>query len=538
MTKGEMQVENGFFEAKGVTVRDLPEGTLVFFNSDLVTEKTIDIMCKAIDLGGFEQTGHGLFSVIFRTDGYPVPDDGSKCQWMFFPDTYAAVCNVEHLFDRAVDISQGEKSDQAKFISLRAEIWKAILSGFFHELHHADSFLENPELLRANEQVKDEEEEKADDFGRTMLFTLAKEYDIEPAFIPEMEEIIEQRWVEEIELARTDEDEGLQEWAKLQDYMREKGLFMHIPEEDTDDFNITNFKDLLHVISGDGRHDEEWLKSTNQIPSSIPGSANVSEVSMEQPEPQDTAYSPSSNIPVEEEVDPWYDEVPGMQGVAEIYNQNPAPAMPESSAPAVPTPPAAPVTPAAPSVPNTPTTNPAAVVGEAMYQAPKMPNEAFQETVKGLYLKIFNQIFGACGYNPAVNPFFTQGAKIAEQLPLTEAEGQIVKEMVCYNGQGQRTPGTKVTNWISGVFIDKAMTLPGFDLTLTDPNGTQVSRKFIPQNPNKTKQDGTLSMTAQWARAGHMILWVINPDNKDKQYAMRVMDGEVQSNSSGQWTAV
>lgn len=534
-----MMKEQGFFGPKGVDIRELSSGTLVFFNTDVVTGKTIDIMCKGIDVGEFDQTGHGLLSVIFRTDGRPTLDDGNKCQWMFFPDTYSAVCNVEHLLDRVIEISQGESSKEAKFVSFRSEAWKSILAGFFHELHHASAFLENPDLLRESEDAKDEEEDRADDFARTMLFTLAKEYDIEPSFTGEMDDIIDKRWADEIELAQTDDDEELQEWAKIQNYMRENGLFMHIPEEDNDDFNITNFKDLLHCMSGDDENDEEWLKNTNGISSTIPGSVNVTEVTMEQPMPQDSAYT--INTAPQEPMDeiPWdTDEVPGMQGVAEIYNHTTTPTTPAvapPTAPATQTPTAPPM---APSMESAPTTNPAAIVGESMYQPPKMSNEAFQAAIKGLYLKIYEHIFNGCGYNPGVNPFFTQGARIAEQLPLTEAERQIVKEMVCYNNQGQRTPGTKATNWVSGVFIDKAMTLPGFDLTLTDPNGTQVSRKFIPQNPNKTKQDGSLSMTAQWAREGHKILWIINPDNKDKQYAMRVMDGEVQSNISGQWAAV
>jgi len=539
MNEAQTETTN-FFEAKGIMVKELLEGNIVFFNSDLVTAKTIEIMCKAVELGGFERTGHGLFSVIFREDGRPIPEDGSKCQWMFFPDTYSAVCNLVHLFDRVVEIGQGEKSDMAKYVSFRAEIWKSILTGFFHELHHADKFLEEPDLLRASKEAKDEEEETADDFAREMIISLAKEYDIEPSFTPEMESIIDQRWAEEIELAETDDDEKLQEWAKVQKYMRQNGLFMHIPEEDHDDFNITNFKDLMHIISGDDGNDEDWLKGTTSVQNEIPGTTNVSEVTMDQPASTDAAGDVDPQMPEAEWDTPWHEDVPGMQGVVNVYDHEPQ--VDPQPAPNIPTPPAEPVTPAAPAAPAAPTsnvgTNPAAVVGEAMYQAPQMPNEGFQETVKGLYLKLFTHIFQNCGYAAGQTPFFNQGARIADQIPLTEAENKIVKEMVCYNGQGQRTPGVKVTNWVSGVFIDKAMTLPGFDLTLTDPNGVQITRKFIPQNPNKTKADGNLSMTAQWAREGHQILWVIDPDNKDKQYAMRVFNGQVESNVSGKWASV
>lgn len=541
------------FKSTGTIVKELSIGTIVFHNTGMISEKLIEIMCLGIENGGFNNEGLALMNVIFRHDGFPIPNDGDKAEWMYFPDSYTAVCNVKHLINIAIDNTQNEEEKLYPHIGMKCVIWRAFLTGFFHECSHAMSSL-SFEGGHIPEEKLEKEEQEADEAARNIIFSLAKEYNLEIDFSNEMNTYIDIRIDEEIntaaELADEDKDKFLQKWVDLQTYLRDNNGTCYIPEEDCEDFFLATFKDFLFMASGDAEDDPEWLKETIAVPTTL-STTTTNEINIHNP----TFDGGVNDIPdfTEKELiedvpfiaDPI--QVAGMEGVniviqpQQIITPNTAPINPIASAqptsvgnqPIV-------TTSVAPGTPATNTNiNPQVIVGANMYQAATMDTDSFQATIKGLYLKIFSHIFTNCGFNPTGTPPFVAGHKITENIPLSEAEKSIVKEMICYNAESQKMPGTKVENFISGVYIDKANTLPGFDLVLSDMNGAATTRRFIPQNPNKMKT-GTneLSITANLARQGHQFMWIINPDSTDKQFAVRVRDGVVESNTAGQWTAI
>lgn len=515
------------FKSNGTVVKELNTGTIVFYNSNLVTAKMIEILCLGIEKGGFEHDGLGLFSVIFRNDGYPLPADGEKVEWMYFPDSYSAVCNIKHLMDICVSNTQNESKEIWINIGIRCAIWRALLTGFFHECSHAMRGLSFEGGLPADDEIA-HEEAIADEVARNIVTGLAKEFDIEMSFTPEMDVLIADRINEELslasEIADGDGDDFLQKWIDIQTYIKDNGGVFYQPEEDVEDFFFASFKEFLHLSSGDDADDPEWLKETLAVPSTTTVNAIEIEV-IDVPNPQfigSVDEVPDFSTELEDDIQLVTDTpvVAGMEGVSQVVQPNTTTIMSQ------------------PIAPVNANANQQVVVGANMYQASTLDVGSFQATIKGLYLKVFAHIYQNCGFMPANNPAFTQGTKIADMIPLTQTESAIVKEMVCYNELGTKCPGTKVESHISGIFIDKGNTLPGYDLTIADMNGAATTRRFIPQNPHKTKPDGSLSMTAQMAREGHQIMWIINPDSTDKQFALRIHNGVLQSNNAGQWAAI
>ena len=75
-------------------------------------------------------------------------------------------------------------------------------------------------------------------------------------------------------------------------------------------------------------------------------------------------------------------------------------------------------------------------------------------------------IFRDCRYNPSnANMPFEMAGNIATPLLLDQHETLFVKEMTC-DLNGQRRAGVLAQGSISGFIMDKAGTLPGYDLVL------------------------------------------------------------------------
>ena len=526
----ELKVQQEIFQAMGVEVRNHPFGTIVFFNVDLVPTKLIDILCKSLDDADFDVDGHGIFSVVFRDDGYPVDSDETLNSWMFFPDACAAVCNIQHCIKLAIQDTQNPEIEHSEKASVYMGVWKNMLKGFFHETWHAHSAIIEPEKLRFDETYRTEDEEEAPIFARQQLIAMAKIMDIEPEFTPNIQLMIDEAVAEEISLIEEtkDAEEHLKAWVFYQKHLISNGGVFYDPakNEDEDDVYIKSLKEFLHMLSGDAEDDPEWNAETIANPGTMVA------------EPLTTNIANANTI-IDEDL-PWETEnseteILGFQGV-NTFNQPQQPMATTVSTPVAPTGPSAPTAPIAPTGPSAPTgVNPAAVVNGKVYEPITLPAGVDAKTVVyGLYLKIFNHIFQGCQYNPTNQQMpFTGSGNIANWITLDANEAMFVKEMTCYSNDGaQKLPATPVDNAISGILIDKAGTLPGYELTLSMPDGTQAKRKFIPQNPNKAV-NGTLTSTAQMAKNGNQILWIIDPDTKG--YGMRVLNGVIQQNVNGQW---
>jgi len=65
-------------QARGIVVIDQAYGSIAVWNTELITQRLVDLMIACLDDGGFEADGHGLLSVVFRDDGCPTSEDGDR----------------------------------------------------------------------------------------------------------------------------------------------------------------------------------------------------------------------------------------------------------------------------------------------------------------------------------------------------------------------------------------------------------------------------------------------------------------------------
>jgi len=541
--------------SEGTQLMSTSVGDVCLFNTDLVNPKTLSIINFILENGGFEDDGHGLLSIVFRNDGYPVSKEvGGRNNWMFYPDSQSAVCNMIDCIEMAFDVTQDAKIEGTENVSVFYQVWKNIIQGFAHEVHHSEAFIGNEDDIRNDDDARKKEEEKACLYAKSMMFEMGKAIDIEPALPDWLITDINSRLTEQLELIAEmhkdlkpeDVDVKLRDWAICQVYMRDEGVAFYRPDEDEKKPAIIHktFKEFLHQCSGDAEDDKEWNTPTI-----------AAQVDLVQEPINETA---AGGVPTPAPFDPDGDddnfddmtdpdqEVTGFAGVQAIAAKSPTPDMGKTdlssnavaftSAVHAPNGAAQPLPPVAPILGGA--ENPAIVMGAKAYPPIVLPAGIDpQSVVYGLYLKVFSHIFQTCQYNPTdpATPFAAAN-NIAAWLPLDQHEAMFVKEMTCYSAdpakRGVWCPGTPVEGAISGLLINKEKTLPAYELTLSTPDGTQVRRKFIPQNPNKVK-NGALTGTAQLAKQGNQILWIIDPDTK--AYNIRVYNGVIQNNVNGKW---
>jgi len=570
--------------ASSIRTIDAAYGPVAIINDDLLTPKTVGIMMAALEDPLFESAGHGLFSIVIRDDGRPFGeivhyegDDEPTYEpsiWRIYPDPKVAVCNLVECVQSAIRDTQSGAKPKTECVSVYAATWKNILQGFFHEAHHANRFLTDANLLSVlenrlaedvdGESIKEEAETAACAFAREILFKLAKKMDIEVEFSAKVATMVDTMLMAEIEAINGDADspDELKRWATIQTYLRDNGGVYYdpkIPGTDTHTICLKSFKSFLHFLSRDADNDPSWNTKTDGIVnvgmvaaplnedahgnSTLPGAQVMNTLfpaAVEGVSYDDDDYTPDYeyNGPT---------TVPGFEGVANFVAPAPvvvAPApvtptggMPASNGWTAPwDKPAAPAVTPNPGVVN-PTYgyNPNVVVGANAYQPVVLPAGVnAMDVVYGLYKKIFMHIFRDCRYNPRnlAMPFEMAG-NIATPLPLDQHEILFAKEMTCLvNGQRRTVP---VQGSITGLFIDKECRLPGYDLILSLVDGTQVKRRFIPQNPTKVNKDTkVLSAPALEAQNGAGILWIMDPDN-EKGFSVRVYNGMVQKSVGRDW---
>lgn len=439
----------------------------------------------------------------------------------------------------------------------------------------------------------DKEEERADDYAEQMLFTLAKKIDLEVDFGQELESFIMgeiEATIKEMEQVKNCKKAA--RWVEYQKFMlANNGLYIRKSDNEDDDMAermVSEFKTYLHLCSGDAADDADWNTSTIGIP--IMATERPA-VSHQQP----VDFAATANMPAPEMVqqatfdesmreaeddyildDDEYildDEIPeqnreALNIMTPNFNQTPAPAEigaqggamaqpqpvpysppqaqqpqpvfqpnnPQGQQPVPYTPPGG-AQPYTPPVAGSPAPSP--VVGEKAYDVPfNGDGVKYQQVVRGLYTKLVGHIFEGCQFNPHYQPFFLAAQNISNLVGLSPDEDVVVKEMTIDNN-GKRSAGHEVHNVVKGCFIDNACTLPGYILTMTSADGNQIKRKLIPQNPHKVnKVTGVLSSTAQEAMNGAKIVWIVDENAKDKQFALRMYNGQLQSNQQGSWVNV
>lgn len=568
-------------KTQGIQVANTKNGDVVFVNTEYVSQKLINILTTILNsdeytLSTGENYGTGVFAVVFRIDGMPklANDDGTfeDVPWLWYEGCKTIVCNIKRCVDIAFEqtLSEAKEHKDSECMYIPALIWQHLLAGFLHECHHAETFMDDAMKMLTDKKAMLSEEVEADEFACMELYELAKTIDIEMDLGPVINTMYDERW----QLIKTDFENTPENkltvkelmFMEYQDYMRQNGGLWYSPPEDGDtehDPKIChNFKELMHFISGDAIDDESWnmpIKQNhvetvvvdntpsledaqgnvvledgqgnvvNEMPPAQGFQGAMPQAPMQQPQ-QNMGYPPAQQqqfvpqTPAQQNMGYQQEETPQ-------YNGNPNAIA--ANAPGMPVPPAG-----ALGQPYQQPNN-EVVVGAPEFPATALDVNSFQQVVAGLYYKIFDQVFNACGFNPMNGPgqpFFMQGAKIVEPIMLSEEEKKIVHFMECYDENGKFKANVPVGDWISGKFINKDNTLPGYVLTMSNMQGQRIVRKFIPQNPWKTNASGGYSQTAQLAQQGTKVMWIIDPAEKDKQYATRILNGQLQSNrANNEW---
>jgi len=566
----EQQVRN---TANGIQLAtEASYGPVTFFNSNLITEKTMAIMQACLDDPYFEANGHGLFAVIMREDGFPrgellelageddVIAKRLKNTWRFYPEAKAAVCNILECISSAIEDTQNESINKVECYGVYALTWKNILQGFFHEAYHAHSFLvDNGRLWDALEMESDEltaiknmEEKAANTFAKDMMIKLAKTIDIEPEFPQSVVDLIDLAILDGIEKIEKDGNasDTQKRWATIQKYLRNNGGAYYdprIPGTDSYTVHLKTFKSLMHHISRDAEDDPAWNAPTTSIRAKLVQSSNIAPITIdaEYREYEDTMEPDITAI------------AKGFEGIARFTA--PTPIQPVAATPVV-APAATPVvTPVVVAPVATPVAaepwvapwtqaqtvvqpigsfNPNVVIepGQNAYPPINLPaGIVLQDVIDRLYLKLFMHIFRDCRYNQKnlARPFEMAG-NICNPVVLDPHEALFVKEMTCIIN-GEKTQGVKSNGQVIGCMMDGAGRLPGYELTLSTPDGQQIKRKFIPQNNSKTKKDSTeYTPTALQAQNGDCIMWVMDP-TVNKGFNTRVLNAKIQQNVNGQW---
>ena len=559
----------------GLQIHETRNGTVAFINTHYVSQKLIDIMVHILNderyNHGGSNYGHGIYSVVFRIDNMPVMPKGrgqfEEVPWLWVEASKSCICNVrrclEVAFEQALDTHDDFK--HSEHMSVYMAVWQQILSGFLHEAHHAKSFMDDAMKLLTDKKAMEKEEAAADEYSRIALYDLAKRIDIEPDFGKHIEEMYEDMWAltwEDIKITpEKDRSAKMNRYIICQDRMRQMGgaWFMEATKASEDDHSLPTYKAMLHYFSGADKDDPEWnMEATpthtetvvhENTPSMEDAHGNVGVPHQEAPNGFQGAVPPQQQqqnmgYPPKTQPEPQY-----QQQQPQYQQQQNQPVPPQGGGmPKAPEGAYGQAGPVAPNYqqPNVPAgtdhgVNPNCQVGANMYPASTLTPTQMQEVVKGLYYKIYAQIFQSCGFNPMNGqgqPFFMQSAKIVEPIMLTEEEQKIVHGMECYDANGKIQLKAKVDNWISGRFVDGAKMLPGYVLTMSDMNGCQIIRKFIPQNPWKTNQNGEYSKTALLAQQGTHIMWIVDPNAKESQFARRIIGGAFETNVGGSWQPV
>jgi len=524
-------------------------GDIVIHNTDVITEKTINILLEILDK--HIEGESGLANIMFRTDGHPRTKDQELTSWMFFPDSRSAVCNINDCIELAIDEALSDRED-ASCLNIWGGVWLNIISNFFHEVHHAMSWdVDRDRFLDKDERMR--EETLAEAYAQEMIEVIAKCMDIEPEFSEGVNEMIAVAIASKVESILNDEEATEKEmlWCEKVEYMENhKIMFYATKEENESDepLHLETMKEFLHMTSDDAEDDKSWGMDTaigvkvglEQAPDE--SIAAVGEIVEKIPTSAVKVEVPVVEAQVEDNVAPFdVDDGPEYEDISEeeeapaivIQGRDAAPitqTIVQTTQPVVAGAQAhvAPVTQAAAPV----------TVAAKMYPALAFDDAKFQAIVKSIYMKIANHVFQTCGFNPSAQPFFTQKAKIVELIPLNPEELMVAKAMDCYDGKGVYSKGVQITNGLSGIFIDKAQELVGYHLYICLQDGTQIIRRLVPQNPWKMKY-GTqeYSQTALDAQQGNQILWILDPNTKEKQYCARMYNGVLQSNIGGVWVA-
>lgn len=549
-------------------------GPCMILNGDIVGQKLIDIV--AYILSDPEQTfiqcvkgirqGHGIHIMDFRTDDTVgrFTDVWEGTQWYYWVGARAAGCNVRRCVTDAFKKAIGSGAHKhAKYQNIEHAVYQFILQGMLHEVHHAQTVTDNFIKILSDAEFREKEERSANVFSKKALFELAKQIEIEPVLTDKIRMMIKEEW----DALGIDEskDPDVLEFVKCQEYMQNTGDSWCVLSKDHDRGHqiFNTYREFLFHSSGEDDI-EPWKKpvpsatvackalitadnfqqqAQQAIPEAEPAvvnsafngmngegwisegdddddfsydpddddytSAYTPQVQMQQPVQQQQVQQPEYTYQVQQPVQQQVQQPEYTYQVQQPVQQQ---------------------------------VNPNVQVGAGTYERPNMTPDVYQATINGLYKKIYRHIMLGCQFNPYVQPgaiAFNNPEAIKQPIPLEPNELMIVKEMDAFvqvGGQEQMQLNVPVSGWLSGRYIDRERTLPGYVIAWTDLNGNRVVRKFLPQNIwNKKKEDQTQwSGTAVMGQQGHRIIWVLDPMSKEN-FDRRLINGVFEMRIGRDW---
>ena len=439
-------------------ILNTPTGVVAVWGAEHVSKTLLNVLDVMLAHDPFETVHHGVKSVVFRIDGFPKKGSKQICA-SFSPDVCGISVNLEKTIERAI-----ERSMDNPETSLLSSWWIEMMLNLGHELHHGVRWDTDKDKLD-NDELLEEEEERAEAYANDLITQLTMHYNIE---LPNIKEEV---WFNNqiIELLS---GKGNDDWAKSQKEMINEKIVWRYEPKDSETITLHTFRDLICLISGGDMESEEWTKDTIDITNTVidtktPAAATVEEHTTE------TVGD--------------YDFVEDDCNCDDLY--------PDTGQTTIPT-----YTPAAAAQP---------------YKVPAaegdlLSAEDVHRLTKSVYMKMYNHIFTHC--KPLQNSdvgFSNPDAVLSIPLILTEEERRIFVSMNHHDVNMRWCPDVSTENGLLGKVM-KNTKLPSYEVTL-DVNGTLHRRLLIPQNPNK-KNNGTLTRRALEARAGHGIAYTKNMD--------------------------
>jgi hypothetical protein len=401
------------------------------------------------------------------------------------------VINLKECFSVAKTVSEDDMSSP-----VLGAAWDCMLRVLFHELFHV--WVDQAPDLRFED--KDEEEEAAYDFADRQIIMFSMLYDVE---MPPAEEMglfhdMALDW-----FAQKLAEDPDSEWVDAQRHMLQDGTVFVFA-----DAPVVSFRQYIRAIAPwDYQQSVHWDKK-------------VRPTWPETTTKEDTSVDKYTNA--------------FMEAVQEAENE-PAHSVPSPPAEATPTtpPPPPPVdqtpeTPPAPRDADAPTTS--ALYDEdlppepnlSQYEQPSQVHHAYEPvlppesadnhgipmedmiaSMQAIYMRLNQVFFDKCTWNGAGS--FGNPAGVLDGVSIADIPYGTVLVHSCetLNNMGQRTR-TDCNGYVRGtVFAKKG--LPAFMLFI-NINGTIHRRTLVAQNPNTT------SKSAESARRGDQIAWVINGD--------------------------
>jgi hypothetical protein len=465
-------------------------GGTTIHNSQFGSTKFFQVLSHILDM----EPNAGLYGIILDNTNNPKNRSGNPIYGIFIPDSMSIAINMVHHFNMAYDEGTKEKCT----MSVKAITWHGLLLTILHEIHHAKRAVaagEEKGKLTWGKEVDAE----AKKWAKARLFDVAKEIDIEP---PETDPFFDPLYAEFRETLEGDESEV----SIFQKRLYDENIILSDEKVSEEPIDILQLKEYLR-LSSDDKDDPSWNKEPDV------DFINKDDAEGEIPILPEGAILPKwtdFNDFIVDEVIPYTEEVSMLGTVGEAQT----------------------VIPTAPTDNQTPWVNPVVnaletgagtltptttqgnegerTTGQPIrINPPTISKEEQEAIVKIVNMRLYEQIFTKCGFDPNANTSFVNAGAVLEPVAIGDIPnvGQVFLTMDVVDQLNQRQNDVPIVDTIKGQVFTPS-NLPGYWLWL-NVNGLKAKRILVPQNPNKKNQMGYATQYAQNARKGWAVMWFI-----------------------------